>query len=137
MKHASFCVVTQEGAVVEKVLIVDESTFFRQILKECLHLRSPSLVISEAKNGEETLQIIRTFSPDLIFINIRLPDGNGLELTSLIKEAKRDVRVVIVANYAESEYFDAVFHYKADYYVPKERLMSLLYSNLSEIPHLC
>lgn len=126
-----------DETALRKVLIVDDSSFFRRILKECLHSRCPSLIVSEAKDREETLQMIRTFSPDLIFMDIRLPDGNGLELTRSIKEANNGVKVAIVSNYDEPEYLDAVFYYKADYFIPKDRLMSFLYGNLPLVSPFC
>ena len=75
----------------KKILIVDDNTLFRKALKECLCSQIPSLVILEAKDGEEALRTISTFVPDLIFMDILLPKGNGLELTDLIKRQYPDI----------------------------------------------
>ncbi len=64
-----------------KVLIVEDSALFRQILKDTLHDRFPSIEIHEATDGEEAFQKIETLRPALIFMDIRLPGENGLELT--------------------------------------------------------
>lgn len=69
----------------QKILIVDDNASFRKALRASIHSQFQSLVISEAKDGEEALQTIPTFLPDLIFMDIRLLDGNGLELTRLIR----------------------------------------------------
>ncbi len=116
----------EPGAVVQKVLIVDDNTLFRKFLRETLHSRLPSLIISEAKNQEEALGITGTFLPDLIFVDIRLPDGNGLELTRKIRGLHHDCKIVILTNYDESEYRNAAYRYKADHYISKDTFMSLL-----------
>ena len=91
----------------QKILIVDDNGLFRKALRESLHSHLPSLIISEAKNGEEALQTIPTFLPDLIFMDIQLPDRNGLELTRLIKGLYPDIKVVVLTGYDLPEYRDA------------------------------
>lgn len=126
MKYKPFSPYDPEGVTMQKILIVDDSTLFRKTLRESLHSRFPSLIISEAKDGEEALRTIPTFLPDLIFMDIRLPDRNGLQLTRLIKGLFPDIKVVILTNYDLPEYRDAAFQYKADHYAPKDLFMPLL-----------
>ena len=120
--------------MLHKILVVDDSTLFRKTLREGLHSRFPSLDISEAKDGEEALRTIPTFLPDLIFMDIHLPNGNGLELTRFIKGLYPAIKVVILTSYDLPEYRDAVFEYKADHYAPKDLFMSLVNIILSEDP---
>ena len=109
-----------------KVLIVDDNSIFRRLVRENLHSRFPSLVISEAEDGEEALRMVQPSPPDVIFMDIHLPDRNGLELTRLIKDLYPDVEVVILTSYDEPEYRDAAFQYKADHYASKDSFMSLI-----------
>ena len=118
----------------EKILIVDDSTLFRKTLRESLHSRFPSLIISEAQDGEEALRTIPTFFPDLIFMDIQLPNGYGLKLTRLIKELYPGIKVVILTSYDLPEYRNAAFHHKADHYAPKDLFMPLMNLILSEGP---
>ncbi len=122
------------GITVQKVLIVDDNTLFRKILRESLHSRFPSATISEAKDREETLRIVESSAPDLIFMDIRLPDGNGLELTRLIKTKNREVKIIILTSYDEPEYREAASRCKADHYVAKDTFISLI--NLILADHL-
>jgi CheY-like chemotaxis protein len=64
----------------KRILIVEDNAFFLQFLKETLHARFPSTDILEAANGEEALQKIKTLPPEAIFMDLRLPGANGLEM---------------------------------------------------------
>jgi CheY-like chemotaxis protein len=102
-----------------KVLIVEDSTLFRQLLKETLHDRFPSIEIHEAVNGEEALQKVETLRPHLIFMDIRLPGENGLELTQKVKTRHPNIIVIILTGYDLPEYREASSQY-ADYFFSKD-----------------
>ena len=68
-----------------RLLIVEDSTLFRQLLKETLHDRFPSVEIYQAKDGEEALRQVEALCPQLIFMDFRLPGENGLEVTKKVK----------------------------------------------------
>ena len=118
----------------EKVLIVDDNNFFRHMLRGLLHSRLPSLNIFEAKTRQTAMEIIETSLPEVIFMDIQLPDGDGLEVTRQIKKLHPGINVVVVTSYDEPEYRDAAFRSKADQYVPKKDLMSMLIQILPVLP---
>ena len=120
-----------------KTLIVEDSNFFRQLFKETLHSRFPSMDISEASNSQEALEKTETLHPDLIFMDIKLPGENGLELTKKIKTKFPDVTVVILSGYDFPEYREAAHRYKADHFLSKgsstkESILTLVHSILSD-----
>jgi DNA-binding NarL/FixJ family response regulator len=120
-----------------KTLIVEDSNFFRQLFKETLHSRFPSMDISEASNSQEALEKTETLHPDLIFMDIKLPGENGLELTKRIKTKFPDVTVIILSGYDFPEYREAAQRYKADYFLSKgsstkESILTLVHSILSD-----
>jgi DNA-binding NarL/FixJ family response regulator len=102
------------------------------MVREELHSRRPSLMINEAKDQKDALAMIRTSLPDLVLMDIRLPDGSGLELTRQIKELYPNLNVVILTSYDQDEYREAAFRYKADHYVSKDNFMALLIRILPE-----
>ncbi|MDR3568809.1 MAG: response regulator transcription factor [Syntrophobacteraceae bacterium] len=81
------------------VLIVEANPVVRITLKALLSLRFPSIEVEEACNGEGALSLFRKTHPFLIFMDIGLPDGNGLELTRAIKEADPGTEVIILTTY--------------------------------------
>ena len=111
-----------------KVLIVEDSRLFRHVFKELLHTRFPSLEIHEATDGEEALRMSEEILPDLLFMDIRLPDANGLDLTRKIKAQHPRITSIIFTGY-DSEYREAA-RKVADFFLSKrstsEEVFSLL-----------
>ncbi len=102
-----------------RVLIVEDSTLFRQLFKKTLLDRFQSVEIYEASNGEEALLQVETLRPDLIFMDIRLPGENGLRLTQRIKARYPSIIVVILTGYDLPEYQEAASQH-ADYFFAKD-----------------
>jgi DNA-binding NarL/FixJ family response regulator len=118
-----------------KVLVVEDSTLFRQLLKERLRERFPSVEIYEAGDEEGALQKVEAFRPDLIFMDIRLPKGNGLDLTKRIKALHPNIVIVILTAHDLPEYREAS-QQCADYFFSKgsataESICALVQSVLS------
>jgi DNA-binding NarL/FixJ family response regulator len=101
-----------------KILIVEDSTLFRQLLKEMLHDRFPGIEITEAVDGEEAFRQIEISRPDLIFMDIRLPGENGLDLTKKIKSRFPGIIVVILTGHDLPEYQELSWQC-ADYFFSK------------------
>lgn len=119
------------GPNMKRILIVEDNAFFLQFLKEALRARFPSMQISEATNGEEALEKIKTVPPDAIFMDLRLPGENGLEVTKKVKARYPNVIVVIVTNYDLPEYRKAAYESRADHFISKDSLLNMLNSILS------
>jgi DNA-binding NarL/FixJ family response regulator len=103
----------------KRILIVEDSTIFRKLLKETLHSRFPSLEISEAADGREVFQKINAHLPDLIFMDIKIPGESGLELTTKIKAKYPDVIIIILTSYDTPEYREAAVQAKANCFLSK------------------
>ncbi len=105
-----------------RVLIVEDNHVYREQFKESLLMYFPSIVVEEAVNAEEALQKINGAPPQLIFIDIRLPGMNGLQLTQKLKREFPNIRIAIVTGYDIPEYRQAALQYGADGFFAKERL---------------
>jgi len=102
-----------------KVLIVEDSTLFRQLFREMLQGHFPLIDIYEAIDGEEALRKIDNLSPNLIFMDIKLPGENGLELTKRVKARYPNMIVIILTGYDLPEYREVSSQY-ADYFFSKD-----------------
>ncbi|OEU83604.1 MAG: hypothetical protein BA865_06760 [Desulfobacterales bacterium S5133MH4] len=113
-----------------KTLIVEDSATFLKTFKDALCKRFPFMVIEEAMNGAEGMQKIKTFLPDLVFMDIRLPGESGLELTKRIKASHPEIAIIILTAYDLPEYREAAYNGGADAFIPKSSL------NLADIAAL-
>ena len=102
-----------------KTLIVEDNTAYRQSLRHLLEERFPSLRIDEAADGEEALRQALSRRFDLIFMDIRLPKGNGFNLTETIKTVFVDSVVCVITSHDILEYRDAALLSGADYFMVK------------------
>ena len=114
-----------------RILIVEDNTFFLQFLKETMDLRFPSIDILEAANGEEAMEKIKTLSPEAIFMDLRLPGENGLELTKKIKAKYPDIVVVILTNYDLPQYLEAAYQFRADHFLSEDSFLNMINSILA------
>ena len=102
-----------------KVMLVEDQEGFRRGLAELLRSRFPSMVLDEAANGSEAMEKLKNFLPQLIFMDIKLPGQNGLEITKRIKALHPDINVIILTSYDFPEYREAARECGADCFLSK------------------
>ena len=105
-----------------RVLLVEDNRIYREAFKENLCQHFPSMLIDEAANGDEALQKINGTPPHLIFMDIRLPGMNGLQLTQRIKKDFPNIPIAILTGYDLPEYRQAAVQYGADGFFVKDSL---------------
>lgn len=105
-----------------KVLLVEDNQTFREVFRNNLAAHFPWLIINEAANGDEALEKIRAVTPDLIFMDIRLPGKNGLQLTQEIKKSYPKMIIALLTGYDIPEYREAAFKIGVDRFLIKESL---------------
>ena len=121
-----------------KILIVDPNDPFRLSLKKVLVNRFPSVDIQEAADGNEGLQKVEDFHPNLIFLEIHLPAETGLDLAGRIKTDHPDIIIVILTSDDLPEYQTAAEQLGVEHMVPKddwtgEDMIALVRSILSDL----
>ena len=102
-----------------RLLIVEDNQIFREAFKARLNDHFPSMVVKEASNGDEALQKINETHPDIIFMDVRLPGANGLQLTRKIKKDFTSIHIAILTDYDLPEYRQAAVEYGADRFFVK------------------
>ena len=105
-----------------KVLLVEDNHVFREAFKQNLCESFPSILIEEAGDSDEALQKINGSSPQLIFMDMRLPGMNGLQLTQKIKRQFPDIKIVILTGYDLPEYRQAALKCGAEQFFVKDSL---------------
>lgn len=100
-------------------LIVEDEPFFRQYLRHLLSSKLKTPNIREAGNGKEALKEFKARIPDIVLMDISLPDSNGLDLTKKMKQMNTRVAIVIVTNHDTPEYREAALECGAAAFVSK------------------
>jgi DNA-binding NarL/FixJ family response regulator len=102
-----------------KIVIADDSSLLRDRIKSLLSSMKNVFVVGEADNGVEALQLIREKEPDLVILDIRMPEMNGIDVLRNIRELKMNTKVCILTNYAYPIYRRRCLEAGADYFLRK------------------
>jgi DNA-binding NarL/FixJ family response regulator len=102
-----------------KIIIADDSTLLRDRIKIILKSININSELYEAKNGLEALLLIKEVKPDLVILDIRMPEMNGIDVLKKIREMKLQVKVCILTNYSYPQYKLKCFEAGADYFLSK------------------
>ncbi|MDR2729410.1 MAG: response regulator [Treponema sp.] len=82
-----------------RTLIVDESPVVRSIIRDFLERDSNFIVVGEAGNGREGVELAEQYTPDLITMDIEMPLMNGLDATGLIREKNINSVIVVISTH--------------------------------------
>lgn len=116
-----------------KALIVEDDETFRLTFKKLLLSRFPHMDVAEAEKGDEAIEKIISFSPDIVFMDIKLPGENGLKVTKRIRGRYPDIPIIILTSYDLPEYRQAARACGANHFTSKhstsaEEIFSLIES---------
>jgi len=103
-----------------RILIVDDHPFFREGLKSLLAQNAAFEVVGEAGEGDEALKKAEDLRPDLVIMDITLPDMSGIEVTRNIRESLPDTKVVMLSMHHKVDYITKAFEAGATGYFTKE-----------------
>ena len=109
----------QENAKHKRILIVEDNQLNSKLLKHLLTAHGYEVV--ESPGGLRALDLARDERPDLILMDLRLPDINGLEVTRLLKQDERTktIPIIAVTALASPDYEKRGFESGCDAFIPK------------------
>ncbi len=105
-----------------KVLLIEDDLVFRRMFNDMILRRFPESLIKQVGSCTTALASINLQPPDLIFMDIKLPDGNGLVLTRGIKKYYPKILIIVLSLSESSEYRAAAKQSGADYFIYKNSL---------------
>jgi DNA-binding NarL/FixJ family response regulator len=115
-----------------RVLIADDHALFRDGLKSLLDARGVD-VVAEARNGREAVSLARHHNPEIVLMDLTMPEMTGLEATRLISADLPDVKVVVLtASEDDADLFEAIKS-GAQGFLPKDIESSRLFSMLEGV----
>ncbi len=102
-----------------RVLLVDDHKVLRDGLRLLLAADNGIDVIGEAEDGNQAMQKVKILSPDVVVMDLGLPDISGIEVTKQILESQPEIRIVILSMHASKEFVIKAMSAGASGYVPK------------------
>jgi len=118
-------------------LIVDDSFYMRTMLKNML-ADAGYEVVGEAPNGQTALELAKETKPDLITLDVILPDNTGLDVLKGIRAEQPDMKVIIVSAVGQEVIVNEAIEYGAKAYIVKpfseEKVLEVVSQVLAEEP---
>ncbi len=102
-----------------KVLIADDQELIRQSLEIVLNLREEISIIGTANNGKEVLDFLKKNQPDVILMDVRMPEMDGVECTKRVKEKYPKIKIIVLTTFGDEEYVFSALKYGASGYLLK------------------
>ncbi len=102
-----------------RLLLVDDHEVVRTGLRMLLESQSDIKILAEASTGAQALEMAKVFNPDVVVMDITLPDISGIEATRQLKERQPRIAVVALTIHEDEQYFFEMLQAGASGYVPK------------------
>ncbi len=102
-----------------KLVIADDSSLMRDRIRNQVSVFQEVIIVGEAGNGIIALEMIREFEPDLVFLDLHMPEMGGMEVLRKVKAARLKTKICILTNYSYPEYRTRCMKLGADYFLCK------------------
>jgi DNA-binding NarL/FixJ family response regulator len=117
----------------QKILLVDDHTLFREGLRVIIEKEDRFEIIGEAGSAKEALRLIEKDQPDIIVMDVSLPDTNGIDLTYEIRKQWPNIRILVVSMHSKVDYIAEAFKAGATGYVVKDAASNRLIEGLESV----
>ena len=87
------------------VILVDDHLIFRQGLKSLINFENIGTIVGEASDGKEFLELLSISVPDLVIMDIDMPNMNGIEATQKAIELEPGLKIIVFSMFGDQEYF--------------------------------
>ena len=120
-------------ATKKTILIVDDHPLVREGLKSILQRAAEYEVAGEVGNARDAIQMVRSLKPDLVLLDLGLPDKSGLELSREIRNISPPTSILIVSMHSKVDYIVKAFQAGATGYMTKESATERLLQGVAQV----
>ncbi len=103
-----------------RLVIIDDHQLFREGVKRILAMENDIEIVADGQDGSQAVHLVETFEPDVILMDINMPNMNGVEATKELIERFPDVKVLILSIHDDESYVNHVLKTGATGYLLKE-----------------
>ena len=118
-----------------RVLIVDDHSGVRRGIKNLLQAAKDMIVVGEGGNGAEAIELAATRNPDILLLDIELPDQRGDAVMRHIHKVQPDMKVLAVSSYSDRDYILGMLENGASGYITKDEAPLMLLEAIRSIIH--
>ena len=86
------------------VLLADDHTIFRQGLRMLLEQEDDIEVVGEAANGNEAIELVKKLKPDIILLDIAMPEMDGLKVAQKLKKTLPETKIIVLTSYSDDQF---------------------------------
>ena len=115
------------------VVIVDDHPLFREGLKSIIRRDTRYEIVGEAGNGQDAMRLIGEQRPDLVLLDVALPDKTGIELISEIKKVSSKTIIMIISMHSKVDYIVKAFKAGATGYLVKDSAAERLLQGIDAV----
>ena len=115
------------------ILIVDDHPLVREGLESILKPATEYEVVGQAGNARDAIQLVKNLKPDLVLLDLGLPDKSGLELSREIRNISAPTRILIVSMHSKVDYIVKAFQAGATGYMTKESATERLLQGIAQV----
>ncbi len=115
-----------------KVLIVDDNAKFKKSVKNLLSNEQDIEVIGEAREGKEAILKAKELKPDIVLMDVRMPEMGGIEATRRIRQIIPETKIIILTIYDIDEYRKAATNSGAVAFILKKFMRDELVQNIRD-----
>lgn len=101
------------------LILVDDHVMVRSALRMLLEAQSDMEIIGEAENGREAVALVQSLQPDVVLMDVQMPEMNGIEATRAITKSGGKTAVLALTMYEDEQYFFEMLKAGAAGYIPK------------------
>jgi two-component system response regulator NreC len=116
-----------------KILLCDDNDNFRQLLLQYINSLPGVEIVGEAVDGVDVLEKTISLDPDLILMDLSMPNQSGLDATKTIKEKWPEKSVIILTLYEDSVYKELADEFRADGFIAKSSIKAQLPTVIEDI----
>jgi len=102
-----------------RILIADDHLLFRQSLRAVVEKQADMVVVAEAGNGIEAIKQAKSHQPDIILMDVEMPEMDGIDATLQIHAAFDRIKIIALSTHAEQFYVDKMMQAGASDYLSK------------------
>ena len=96
-----------------KILLAEDHIVVREGIKDLIQRQEDMEVIGEASTGKEALDMANSLNPDIVLMDIAMPEMNGIEATKKIKSSRPNINILILTAYDNEEFIFAIIEAKS------------------------